>query len=944
MKKKISVFLFCILAAMCFNTACKNPANSGGSGNDDNSVALQFSVDSDLDGTYETSGPKGVEGMYYITLTSSNEWEFGQNSSMSVSDNNSGASASSPIKLAFYKGTFEKEDDKLIFTKTHVANGLLGWNESKVDDWKTGSLKKSETILEMNFTESDLNPFTSGQDKTDSSDEAADLKNTIVFPIKQIYKSSSLNGKTSSLTVNNKESAKYYMSFKDEGWSEKTWELGINEIDSNGNEREEPLYKGSYTASTVLGMLSMSKSIELNITHVYEVNEWVDLKVNKWRVGSFDEDENNITFKFSDEDLVSSSEEILKNNDLVESEIKAITETSTYSLTKHCKLSAVKKGLDYLKQNKPDIKIDLDLSQYPGLSIGDNAFSNCTNIKSVIFSEKLLSICKNAFEDCTSLEKITISKNLASLDSSAFEACTNLKSVYYKGSLEDWCKNTWSSSSTSYSYNSVSAKPYFPVGYDLYFEDKKQTEISIPETAQKIGYCLFANCKSLTKVSLPETVTEVLAAAFKGCSNLASIEIPASVVRISSDSFEDCTNLSCIYYKGSLRRWCTSESSYSYSYSYSSSYSNDSKSWNASVFSTAYDLYIDNKKITELDADTLNNITSLCASAFKNCKSLTKVTVPDTITSFGSSSYSGNNIFNGCSNLTSVSVGQNALNKFSSIFDSEYITDVVILDGVTSVDNYCFSNFKKLESITIPSSVKTVGYNAFDCDVLTSVYYGGTLEDWCTADTSNDAAGKSWNASVFSTAYDLYIGGKKITELDADTLNNITSLCASAFKNCKSLTKVTVPDTITSFGSSSYSSNIFKGCSNLTSVSVGQNALNEFSRIFDSEYITEVVILDGVTSGLDYSNPFSSFSELESITIPASVTKICDYGFPSSLNSVIFEDTTSKWYKAYYYSDSYKEDESNKPMSQDPAENAELLKSGGSYNSYYYISEKYTAD
>lgn len=760
---------------MCFNTACQNPANSGGSGNDDNSIALQFSVGSDLKGTYKTSGPEGVEGMYYITLTSSNEWEFGQNSSMSVSDNNSGASASSPVKVAFYKGTFEKEDDKLIFTKTHVGNDLLGWKESKVDGWKTGSLKNSKTILEINFTESDLKPFTSGQDKTDSSDETADLKNTIVFPIKQIYKSNSLDGKTSSFTVNNKESAKYYMSFKYEGWSEKTWELGINEIDSNGNESEEPLYKGTYTVSTVLGMLSMSKSIELNITHVYEVNEWVDLKVNKWRVGSFDEDDNNITFKFSDEDLVSSSEEILKNNYLVESEIKAITETSTYSLTKHCKLSAVKKGLDYLKQNKPDIKIDLDLSQYPGLSIGDNAFNNCTNIKSVIFSEKLLSIRKNAFEDCTSLEKITISKKLASLDSSAFEACTNLKSVYYKGSLEDWCKNTWSSSSTSYSYNSVSAKPYFPVGYDLYFEDKKQTEISIPETVQKINYCLFANCKSLTKVTLPETVTEVLAGAFKGCSNLASIEIPVSVVRISSDSFEDCTNLSCIYYKGSLRRWCTSESSYS------SSNSNDSKSWNASVFSTAYDLYIDNKKITELDADALNNITSLCTSAFENCKSLTKVTVPDTITSFGSSSYSDSNTFKGCSNLTSVSVGQNALDKFSSIFDSEYIT--------------------------------------------------------------------------------------------------------------------------------------------------------------------EVVILDGVTSGLEYSpNPFYGFSELESITIPASVTKICDYGFPSSLTSVIFEDTTSKWYKASYYYESYKEDESNKPMSQNPAENAELLKGGTYYKSYCYISEKNTAD
>ena len=148
---------------------------------------------------------------------------------------------------------------------------------------------------------------------------------------------------------------------------------------------------------------------------------------------------------------------------------------------------------------------------------------------------------------------------------------------------------------------------------------------------------------------------------------------------------------------------------------------------------------------------------------------------------------------------------------------------------------------------------------------------------------------------------------------------------------------------MTGFFIQNYSdSNTFKGCSNLTSVSVGQNALDKFSSIFDSEYITDVVILDGVTSVNNYR--FSDLKKLESITIPASVTKIRDYGFPSSLTSVIFEDTTSKWYKTSSYSGSYEADESNKPMSQDPAENAELLKSGTYNKSYCYISEKNTAD
>ena len=65
---------------------------------------------------------------------------FGQNTSITITDNNTGASASSPTKIPLYKGTYEETDTGLILTKTHDCNILSGWQNNKVEAWKEGFL------------------------------------------------------------------------------------------------------------------------------------------------------------------------------------------------------------------------------------------------------------------------------------------------------------------------------------------------------------------------------------------------------------------------------------------------------------------------------------------------------------------------------------------------------------------------------------------------------------------------------------------------------------------------------------------------------------------------------------------------------------------------------------------------------------------------------------
>ncbi len=79
------------------------------------------------------------------------------------------------------------------------------------------------------------------------------------------------------------------------------------------------------------------------------------------------------------------------------------------------------------------------------------------------------------------------------------------------------------------------------------------------------------------------------------------------------------------------------------------------------------------------------HVTSIAKNAFKNNKSLKKVTIGNYVETIG------DNAFYGCTSLTSVKFGKN----------------------VTTIGNKAFYNCKKLTSITIPSKVNKIGKQAF---------------------------------------------------------------------------------------------------------------------------------------------------------------------------------------------------------------------------------------
>ena len=112
--------------------------------------------------------------------------------------------------------------------------------------------------------------------------------------------------------------------------------------------------------------------------------------------------------------------------------------------------------------------------------------------------------------------------------------------------------------------------------------------------------------------------------------------------------------------------------------------------------------------------------------AFQTCDSLTEVTIPEGVTSIGVYA------FQFCNSLTEVTIPEGVTSIGDGAFHGcRSLTEVTIPEGVTSIGETTFASCRSLTEVTIPKSVTSIEYFAFcDCGALATVYYGGTQEDW----------------------------------------------------------------------------------------------------------------------------------------------------------------------------------------------------------------------
>ncbi len=283
--------------------------------------------------------------------------------------------------------------------------------------------------------------------------------------------------------------------------------------------------------------------------------------------------------------------------------------------------------------------------------------------------------------------------------------------------------------------------------------------------------------------------------------------------------------------------------------------------------------------------------------------------------------------------ITKGSVG----NQFAG---AEYLTTVILNEGITSIGENAFSGCIYLENITIPNSVTSIGASACsNCTSLQSINFNGTKKKWNEINKGTDwdisagnytlnfyfTKGLSYTLINNGTAYEISsIGTAKDTDVVIPSIYNdmpVTSIGDEAFEGCSSLTIITIPDSVTSIGSSAFRGcrcltsitipdsvtsighSAFEVCSSLESITIGDSVTSiGHSAFFGCSSLTSITIPDSVTS-IGHS-AFVGCSSLTSITIPDSVTSIDDSAFRncSSLTSITIPDSVTSIGEYAFYS------------------------------------------
>ena len=456
----------------------------------------------------------------------------------------------------------------------------------------------------------------------------------------------------------------------------------------------------------------------------------------------------------------------------------------------------------------------------------------------------------------------------------------------------------------------ISAESVYTSGYYKYTISNKEVTITEVSTSisgdivlpsklsgypvTQIGEKAFYDCRKITSITIPDSVTSIGNDAFDNCTGLTSVTIGNSVMSIGDWAFYYCTGLTSITIPDSVTS--IGDSAFAYTAWY-----NSQPQGLVYAGKVAYKY----KGACPANITIKDGTFGIANSAFYNCDSITSVTIPNSLTSIG------NYAFSGCAGLTSITIPDSVVSIADSAFSRcTGLTSVAIPNSVTSIGTSAFLRCIGLTSITIPDSVTSIGNDAFEgCTGLTSVTIGNSVTSIGDYAFSGCFSLESINIPIGVKSIGVGAFEKCSGITSVSISKNVTFIASGAFADCTELTSIVIPDSVAKINGST-----FKGCAALSFVQFGKSVSDISHYAFSGCLSLETLIVDYDNKDYyDFDNciidkktqtmvlgcknsvipsmvtsigpyAFQGCSDMASISIPQTIKRIEDYAFADTVN------------------------------------------------------------
>lgn len=529
------------------------------------------------------------------------------------------------------------------------------------------------------------------------------------------------------------------------------------------------------------------------------------------------------------------------------------------------------------------------------VSIGDNAFDSCVNLKTVVIGDKVTDIGDYAFNNCYNLTDVTIGSGVKSVGTCAFGdfregVYTKLKfnafdNALYLGNAENpyllLCKANSCDEITFDKIESCVINEDCKIIYGYAFSScEKLAEIDIPDSVVCIGDSAFSFCKSLKKIVIPKNVTEIGFETFAYCTSLKSVKLGEGVKNIGGYAFANCTALPLITIHKNIEYidYHAFEKCYKLVEVVNNSGLNIvvgedlvnggigkyalTVHGGESVMDVVGDTYmfltVDGKNylVDAVDkAETYNlpenykgNPYAICDYAFYGMKYLSSVNINGGVTDIGDYAFSE------CKNLLSVAIAASLNDTGSYAFKNcPSLIAVEIGGNVKEIAPNSFENCKALGSVKIFSGVESVRESAFfGCDNIINVNFIGDINDWVKI------SGLSGLMMFGAADKEFCINGTAVTNVVIDVAESVGDY---AFCGCSAIVSVTLNESVKSVGFGAFSNlrtlgkveingeavienGAFKNCANLNEVYLS-NKIKDIGSFAFTDSAVETITFGG---------------------------------------------------------------------------------------------------